>query len=142
MCYGARQIRVGLLIVGITSLTSPARSQVGGSFDLTWNTIDSGGVVRSTGGAFELSGTIGQPDAGRMAGGDFELIGGFWFEVGPGDCIEDGTTDVFDYFEFTGCFSGPIVDGIVPTCLSCFDFDVDDDVDMFDFATFQNSSDP
>ena len=119
---------------------SATRSQVGGGFDLTWNTIDGGGVMRSTGGAFELSGTIGQPDAGRMAGGSFELNGGFWFEVAPGDCTEDGGTNLIDYFEFTGCFSGPIVDGIGPVCLGCFDFDGDDDVDMLDFAEFQNST--
>ena len=32
----------------------------------------------NTGGDYELSGTIGQPDAGVMTGGDFELAGGFW----------------------------------------------------------------
>ena len=33
----------------------------------------------TTGGTFELSGTIGQPDAAAtMAGGSFELVGGFW----------------------------------------------------------------
>ena len=25
-----------------------------------------------------LSGTIGQPDAGTMSGGDYKLVGGFW----------------------------------------------------------------
>jgi len=30
----------------------------------------------STGGEFELSGTIGQPDAGEMSGGDFTLAAG------------------------------------------------------------------
>lgn len=47
-------------------------------FDLTWHTIDGGGGT-STGGSFDLSGTIGQPDAGpTMTGGSFALVGGFW----------------------------------------------------------------
>ncbi len=129
-----------MLIVIATLNPSPSRSQVGGGFDLTWNTIDAGGVMRSTGGAFELSGTIGQPDAGRLSGGAFELTGGFWFEIGPGDCTEDGTTNLIDYFEFTTCFSGPVVDGIGPSCISCFDFDGDDDVDLLDFAVFQTAA--
>lgn len=41
-------------------------------------TIDGGGVTRATGGAYALGGTIGQPDAGRLAGVDFSLLGGFW----------------------------------------------------------------
>jgi len=50
------------------------------AYDLSWFTIDSGGVMWSTGGDFELSGTIGQPDASAtvLTGGDFELTGGFW----------------------------------------------------------------
>jgi hypothetical protein len=47
-------------------------------FEIPWWTIDGGGVMRSEGGAFELSGTIGQPDAGQAAAGSFELTGGFW----------------------------------------------------------------
>ena len=32
----------------------------------------------SAGGSFSLNGTIGQPDAGAMSGGNFSLAGGFW----------------------------------------------------------------
>src|SRR5690606_5636596 len=32
----------------------------------------------STGGVYSVSGTIGQPDAGTMSGGNFTLNGGFW----------------------------------------------------------------
>jgi len=32
----------------------------------------------STGGVFTVSGTIGQPDAGTMSGGNYTLQGGFW----------------------------------------------------------------
>jgi hypothetical protein len=46
-------------------------------FAIDWFTID-GGAGASSGGAFTLSGTIGQPDAGSSTGGDFSLLGGFW----------------------------------------------------------------
>ncbi|MBI5384884.1 MAG: hypothetical protein HZA90_09385 [Verrucomicrobia bacterium] len=44
---------------------------------LDWFTIDGGGGT-STNGQYALSGTLGQPDAGRLAGGNFTLEGGFW----------------------------------------------------------------
>ena len=50
------------------------------SFSIDWFTIDGGGGT-STGGVYSLSGTIGQPDAGRMSGGNFTLQGGFWSVV-------------------------------------------------------------
>jgi hypothetical protein len=56
----------------------------GAQYSLTWSTIDSGGGT-STGGAFTLSGTIGQPDAGLMSSGPFSLVGGFW---GVGTAIQ------------------------------------------------------
>jgi hypothetical protein len=46
-------------------------------FSLDWWTVDGGGGA-STGGVYAVSGTIGQPDAGPMSGGQFTLVGGFW----------------------------------------------------------------
>ena len=64
---------IGLSLAG-------AYAQQGGMYDLTWWTIDSGGVTSATGGMYELSGTIGQHDAHDLAtGGMFQHIGGFWF---------------------------------------------------------------
>lgn len=41
--------------------------------------VIAGGSGTSTGGAFALSGTVGQPDAGGpLTGGTFSLTGGFW----------------------------------------------------------------
>jgi hypothetical protein len=110
-------------------------------FDLDWWTLDGGGAVFTTGGDFELSGTIGQPDAGDvMTGGAFELTGGFW--AGrvpgpgiPGDCDGDGDVDLDDYALFAGCLSGP-QGGITADC-GCFDDDRDLDVDLLDFVAFQ-----
>lgn len=47
------------------------------SFSIDWHTIDGGGGT-STGGVYSISGTIGQPDAGVMSGGNYSLAGGFW----------------------------------------------------------------
>jgi len=48
------------------------------SYDLSWWTVDAGGVTFSSGGRYTLGGTIGQPDAGMLTGADYALAGGFW----------------------------------------------------------------
>lgn len=68
-----------LLLTGLLLLLGvPALAQSGGDYDLTWSTIDGGGGMFSTGGEYSLGGTIGQPDAGLLQGGDYTLGGGFW----------------------------------------------------------------
>jgi hypothetical protein len=74
----AYSFALGALI--LAALTTFARAQSGGRFDLSWSTIDGGGGT-SSGGQFQLSGTIGQPDAGTLTGGTFKLEGGFWSGV-------------------------------------------------------------
>jgi hypothetical protein len=55
-----------------------ALAQSGGGYTLSWWTVDNGGGT-SNGGAYALSGTIGQPDAGGLlSGGQFGVQGGFW----------------------------------------------------------------
>ncbi len=61
----------------LTFLTSLTIAMSGGDYEISWSTIDGGGG-RSIGGDFALVGTIGQPDAGEMSGGDYDLSGGFW----------------------------------------------------------------
>lgn len=46
-------------------------------YAIEWFTVDGGGGT-STGGVYSVTGTIGQPDAGAMSGGDYTLQGGFW----------------------------------------------------------------
>ena len=46
-------------------------------FAIDWFTMDGGGGI-STGGAYSLSGTIGQPDAGSLTAASFKVEGGFW----------------------------------------------------------------
>jgi hypothetical protein len=51
------------------------------NFAIDWFTIDGGGGA-STADVYAVSGTIGQPDAGTMSGGNFKLDGGFWGIIG------------------------------------------------------------
>jgi hypothetical protein len=46
-------------------------------FSISSFTVDGGGGA-SSGGAFLIHGTIGQPDAGQLHAGPFTLKGGFW----------------------------------------------------------------
>jgi hypothetical protein len=59
-----------LIALGLSSLLSQ-------SYIIDRFTIDGGGGP-NTGGRFSLDGTIGQPDAGAMSGGNYSLVGGFW----------------------------------------------------------------
>ncbi len=98
-----RCVMRAVLATAIGATSAPA-----GSFDLTWHSIDGGGVMFSTGGNFELGGTIGQPDAGFMTGGNFELTGGFWAAAVPqcaclGDMNSDGDRNGADISAFVGC---------------------------------------
>ena len=62
-----------------------ALAQTGGSYDLTWYTIDNGGGTAVGSGSpnpYILNGTVGQPDAGAWSGGGYVLVGGFWGGAG------------------------------------------------------------
>lgn len=63
----------GALLAVMTLAASFAQGQ----FTLDWSTIDGGGGT-STGGVYAVRGTIGQPEAGAMSGGNYSLTGGFW----------------------------------------------------------------
>ena len=63
---------------------------------MTWYTVDGGGSTFLTGNSYELGGTTGQPDAGKIEqrpANEFVLGGGFWAaEQGPG-CSGDANGD-------------------------------------------------
>jgi hypothetical protein len=65
------------LSVWIILLMISAASTANGQYEITWSTVDGGGGS-SSGGPYTLTGTIGQPDAAYSAGGQYELLGGFW----------------------------------------------------------------
>ena len=126
----------GIAISVLTTIAALAAYLGGEDFGLSGNTTDGGGERFSTGGHFELSVTSGQPDAGAMTGGDFEMTVGFWFTVVTGDCNADGTVNLFDFEAFLTCVTGPDGGPVSPNC-ACFDFDDDDDVDFADFSNLQ-----
>ena len=88
-----RKFMIGSVAVVLVLGGAAFAAYLGGDFDLSWYSIDGGGC-ESTGARFAVAGTIGQPDAGAMAGGDFELTGGFWDGASSDDgggCVRDPT---------------------------------------------------
>lgn len=70
-------VAIGMVLLARTLSAQP--------FDLSWHTVDGGGVTFSAGGSFSLGATIGQPDAGGpFSGGPFVLHSGFWSLVAGG----------------------------------------------------------
>lgn len=101
-------------------------------FDINWFTVDGGGEMFSASGDFELSGTIGQPDAGVMTGGDFELHGGFWSGVEEfcfGDLDGDGEIGLSDLAILLSNYGKPS-----GATYEEGDLDGDGDVDLADLA--------
>lgn len=117
---------------GLMLVTIIARAQ---TFDLSWYTIDGGGATFSAGGIFEVGGSIGQPDVGRMTGGMYEIVGGFWSGVGadacdlPGNLDGDRDVDLTDLSTLLANFGT----GSGAT-LSTGDIDGDGDVDLTDLS--------
>jgi len=118
-------------LVLLTALASNARAQSGGVYDLSWSTIDSGGAMKMSGGAFTLSGSVGQFDAGDSGSGHYDLNSGFWpipFAMPTEGCNDAdlgepyGTLDFTDVVAFLGAFGAmdPIADLAPP--LGVFDF--------------------
>jgi len=70
-----------VLLIGISTANAqrtndPSAPHSG--YDLSWYTIDGGGATSSSGGPYSLGGSIGQPDAGSLSGGSYQLAGGYW----------------------------------------------------------------
>ena len=59
---------MALLILPALAADAPARVE--------WRTVDGGGGVSA--GGYQISGTVGQPDAGVLVGGSYQVGGGFW----------------------------------------------------------------
>jgi hypothetical protein len=60
-------------------------------YSIDWFTVDGGGGTSSDS-VYEITGTIGQPDAGSVASGNYVIEGGFWSDLeavpGPSLSIE------------------------------------------------------
>lgn len=63
--------------VALALLAGTLAAAPNGTFSIDWWTVDGGGGA-SSGGAYTLSGTVGQADAGALSGGGLSLQGGFW----------------------------------------------------------------
>ena len=74
----ARRIKIRFqasLLVAILGTALAAGAQ---TYSMDWHKIAGGGGT-SAGGAYQMSGTVGQPDArGALNGGNYSLTGGFW----------------------------------------------------------------
>jgi hypothetical protein len=69
--------RYALLALLLSTLNFQPSTASAQPYSIDWSTIDGGGGT-STGGVYSVTGTIGQPDAGAMSGGNYTLQGGFW----------------------------------------------------------------
>ena len=68
-------IKPVLLLSALFAMLNVANAQ---NYSIDWYKVAGGGGT-STGGTYQVSGTIGQPDASTaMTGGSYSLTGGFW----------------------------------------------------------------
>ena len=125
---------IDLISVGVGGmLASSARAQ----FTIDRYTDDGGGMMGATGGTFELSSSAGQADAsGPLAGGTFEIVGGFWAAANrrpecPADFNGDGFLDFFDYDDYVLCYE----ENVCPDGKTA-DHNGDGFVDFFDYDDF------
>ncbi|MEN3000855.1 MAG: hypothetical protein ABDI19_03310 [Armatimonadota bacterium] len=113
--------RMSIAALALLSLTL-ANAQSGGGYDLSWGTIDGGGITFATGGTFTLGGTVGQPDASdALTGGPFSLTGGFWFTAPAciptnGDVDRNGCVDDADLLQVLFAFGAS---GSNPADVNC-----------------------
>ena len=114
-----------------------AATALGADLAIDWWTIDGGGATFTAGGEFELSGTIGQPDAGPgsagMSGGPYSLKGGFWVTP-PCWCLADLNGD--------GLRDGDDIQGLLDCLLGsgfrcpCADVDANGILEIADVTVF------
>src|SRR5689334_14214846 len=69
-------VKAKLIILSLLPFAFCLRAS-GQQYSIDWFKVAGGGGT-STNGQYSLSGTIGQPDAGYMSGGNYTLDGGFW----------------------------------------------------------------
>ena len=85
---GALLAVVAVLLAALAFIALPAAADTiadhleTGGFSLHWFTVDGGGASGLSGGAYTLSATAGQPDAGRTSNQGYALAGGFWASQG------------------------------------------------------------
>jgi hypothetical protein len=103
--------------------------------------IDSGssGLLPADTTDADLDGDVGEPTPIDVAGHARVLCGGVDIgahESGIGDVDCDGSVDLTDYQQWSGCMTGPNLGPYAPGC-HLFDFELDHDVDFADYAAWQ-----
>jgi hypothetical protein len=68
--------RAAVSLLGLL-LSGTVLAQSNGSYELRWSKVAGGGGTSANEG-WEITGTIGQADAGALVGGDWAVEGGFW----------------------------------------------------------------
>ena len=140
----------------VTGLTNPtvaagssgASQQAGSPYTMPVATLSSGGALFPNG-SFAI---LGEPTVGITENAQYTLLVGTVAVLAhatavpiPGDFDGDGDVDLDDFPFFVDCLAGPdtLPSPTPPTtpqkCLEVFDFFVDNDVDVEDFAGFQVS---
>ena len=66
-----------VLIACLLAVAGPVLAQSPANYDLSWHVV-AGGGGRLEGTSYTLMGTVGQADAGVLAGNNYRLKGGFW----------------------------------------------------------------
>jgi hypothetical protein len=73
---------IGALLILVCLLGAAlhqAQAQSGDGYNLTWNTLESGGRAAAVDGSYSVYGSFAQPDASASLTGDgYSLVGGFW----------------------------------------------------------------
>jgi len=64
-----------VLLIALLIASQSVIAQTGGDFDLSWNTLASGGL--SGGGVYTIDSAIGQPSAGKTSASPYELCAGY-----------------------------------------------------------------
>lgn len=108
-----RQARMLLLpVIAAAVLAAGMARPAAAQYTLNWHTCDGGGALGTMGGTLGLSGTIGQPDAGTLAGGAYSLRGGFWvtgLAVFPVDVTHEPAPGATLGFALHGGVPNPLV---------------------------------
>jgi hypothetical protein len=74
-----QSIIFAVLVLLLSTLIFQPSTALAQQYSIDWFKIAGGGGGTSTGGTYQVSGTIGQHDAGGpMTGGNYSLTGGFW----------------------------------------------------------------
>lgn len=132
------ECRSRFAICAILAWLNLAASSWGQSYDIDWYTLDAGGHMFSSGGGYEMGGTVGQNDSGEppgitSTGGGYSLTGGFWNTYVSIPCFADldgnRVVDIQDLAILLAHFGN--VGGM---SYSDGDLDFDGDVDVQDLA--------